>query len=67
MQEKKQNSATKQVLAEIFTRTKSGELNEATIYQMHREIEEEMKLFDLEKRRKSAQSAEDLSKLVITA
>ncbi len=37
------------------------------IYQMERDIEEDMAQFNIEKRKKAAMSIEELSKIVITA
>lgn len=61
------NYSSKQMLEELSKRKENGGFDAEAFYQLEREIEDNMEEFDLDKRKKAAQAAEELSKLVITA
>jgi hypothetical protein len=61
------NYSSKQMLNELSKRKAMGEFDVDAFYKVEKEIENKMEEFDLEKRIKAAQAAEELSKLVITA
>ncbi len=59
--------SSKQMLEELSKRKVNGGFDVEAFYQLEREIEDNMEEFDLDKRKKAALAAEELSKLVITA
>lgn len=61
------NYSSKQMLDELSKRKEMGGFDADAFYKVEKEIENKMEEFDLEKRKKAAQAAEELSKLVITA
>jgi hypothetical protein len=58
--------SSRQVLDEL-EKCKDQSFNPSAFSQQERELDQKMEDFDLDKRKKAAQSAEELSKLVITA
>jgi hypothetical protein len=61
------NQSSKQMLEKLSQQKENGEYDPEVLYKYEKEIEDNMEEFDLEKRKKAAQAAEDLGKLVITA
>jgi hypothetical protein len=66
MPEEKTIYSSKQVLEEL-AKHRDQSFSASAYSQRERELEQKMEDFDLDKRKKAAQSAEELSKLVITA
>ena len=61
------NQSSKQMLEKLCQQRQKWYSDLEITYQNEKEIEDKMEEFDLEKRKKIAQAAEELGKLVITA
>lgn len=61
------NQSSKQMLEKLSQQNENGDYDQEILYKFEKEIEDNMEEFDLEKRKKTAQAAEELGKLVITA
>jgi hypothetical protein len=60
-------NSSKHLLEELSKRIENGGFNAEKIYDLSIEIERKMEEFEISKKKKAAQSEQDLSKLVITA
>jgi hypothetical protein len=61
------NLNSKDLLQHLLANYEKGGINDQQIYEMERNIEQQMVKFDMTQREKTAQVVNDLSKIVITA
>jgi len=61
-----QSKSSFAILQELMAKNIKNEISVESVRALEKEIERSLAIFDVEKRRKVAKAAEDLSKLVIT-